>query len=720
MTTKSKQAEETLVRAGALQSAIFNSVNFSSIATDAKGVIQIFNVGAERMLGYAATDVMNKITPADICDTQELIARAEALSTELDTPIAAGFEALVYKATRGIEDIYELTYIRKDGSRFPAVVSVTALRDAQDVIIGYLLIGTDNTACKEAEASLDKEAKARLQLASVFTQAHEGIMITDATVSIIEVNDTFAEITGYSREELIGQNPSMFRSDRHSPEFFAEIWRSINTTGHWSGEAWNRRKNGEVFAGLQNMSVVRDENGAIKNYVVMCSDITLMKEHQDQLERNAQYDPLTSLPNRVLLADRLSQAMVRCQRQQQSLAVVFLDLDGFKAVNDTYGHDMGDELLIALSRHMKKALREGDTLSRFGGDEFIAVLTDLAKAGDCKPVLERLLEAAATPVTLGDAVMQVSASIGVTLYPQDGVDADQLMRHADQAMYVAKLAGKNRYNLFDTAQDKAVRIQRESLGDIRSALKRREFVLHYQPKVNMDSGEVIGVEALIRWQHPVRGLVPPLDFLPAIEGHAISLEIGEWVIDTALTQISQWQSMGIHLPISVNISAYQLQQDNFVTRLTALLTAHPEVNPRCLELEILETSALSDINEVSDTMHACRELDVRFALDDFGTGYSSLTYLRRLPAHLIKIDQSFVRDMLNDADDLAIIEGVIALAKSFKRDVIAEGVETIEHGAALLKLGCELAQGYGIAKPMPASDIPAWMSDWKLDVSWQT
>ena len=450
------------------------------------------------------------------------------------------------------------------------------------------------------------------------------------------------------------------------------------------------------------------------------ADLIVEKQEQHKmLERMAHYDILTNLPNRVLLADRLSQAMVQCQRRRQSLAVVFLDLDSFKAVNDTYGHDVGDKMLITLSSRMKDALREGDTLSRIGGDEFVAVLTDLAKVKDCQPVLKRLLKAAAIPVTVGDAVMQVSASIGVTLYPQDGVDADQLMRHADQAMYVAKQAGKNRYHLFDTAQDKAVILQRESLGNISSALERQEFELFYQPKVNMNTGDVIGVEALIRWQHPVRGLVPPLDFLPAIEGHAISLEIGEWVIKAAMTQATKWLNMGVYLPISINISAYQLQQDDFVTRLAALLAAHPKVSPRCLTLEILETSALSDIRKVSATMRACSDLGVDFALDDFGTGYSSLTYLRRLPANLIKIDQSFVRDMLIDPDDLAIVEGVIALAKSFKRDVIAEGVETIEHGTALLQLGCELAQGYGIARPMPADDIRVWMNNWKPDETWQ-
>ena len=295
------------------------------------------------------------------------------------------------------------------------------------------------------------------------------------------------------------------------------------------------------------------------------------------------------------------------------------------------------------------------------------------------------------------------------------------MRHADQAMYAAKESGKNRYHFFDVAQAIAIKSQREQLGAIRTALDEHQFVLYFQPKVNMRTGTIMGVEALIRWQHPERGLLSPLEFLPVIENNTMMIEMGEWVIDTALTQISQWQTTGIKLPISisVNIAAVDLQQTDFADRLTALLAAHPKVDPNHLELEILETSALENVEQVSKIMRTCIALGVNFALDDFGTGYSSLTYLRSLPASLIKIDQSFVRDMLVDPDDLAIIEGVISLAKSFKRDVIAEGVETVDHGTALLKLGCELAQGYGIAKPMPASDVPAWISEWKPDDAWR-
>ena len=712
--TAHKKAELALARANALQNAIFNSAQFSSIATDANGVIQIFNAGAEQMLGYSADEVINKITPADISDTQQLIARAEALSIELGTPVNPGFETLVYKASRAIHDVYELSFICKDGHHFPATVSVSPLRDEQDAIIGYLLIATNN-------AALEQAAKVRLQLAaSVFTHAAEGIAITDAEGTIIDVNDTFIDITSYSREESLGQNLCMFSSNEQSAEFYADIMQALAEKGFWIGETWNRRKNGELYAEMKTISAIRDAQGTTTNHVVLCSDITQQKEHQNQLEHMAHFDVLTGLPNRSLLADRLSQAMVQCQRRDESLAVVFLDIDNFKTINDKHSHDIGDQLLIIVSQRMKEALREGDTLARLGGDEFIAVLANLVKTEDCQPVLERLLLAAAKPVMVGEMVLQVSASIGVTLYPQDAVDADQLMRHADQAMYLAKEAGKNCYHLFDTAHDDALKIQRENIGDIRSGFNRREFVLFYQPKVNMHTGAVIGVEALIRWQHPIRGLLAPLQFLPTIEDHAISLDIGEWVIDSALTQLSFWQSIGITLPISVNISAYQLQQTNFVSRLITLLAAHPEVSSHNLELEVLETSALDDLMQVSEAMHACRELGVHFALDDFGTGYSSLTYLRRLPASVIKIDQSFVRDMLDDPDDLAIVEGVISLAKAFQREVIAEGVETIEHGTALLKMGCELAQGYGIARPMPASAIPAWLENWKPDTAWDT
>ena len=556
--------------------------------------------------------------------------------------------------------------------------------------------------------------------ASVFSNIREGVIISNPQFKIIDVNDTFTKITGYSRDEALGQNPFTLQApDRQSPESNTAMWQIVNTTGYWVGEVWNRRKNGEVYPASLTRTAVKNNDGEVTHYIAHFSDISRQIENQSQLEHMANYDVLTGLPNRALLADRLNQAIIQSNRDQSGLAVLFLDIDNFKYVNDTYGHNVGDRVLIAFSSKISEVLREGDTLARIGGDEFIAVLADLPRFEERELVLERILLAASETATVDEAIFQMSASIGVTYYPQDSVGADILMRHADQAMYLAKQAGKNRYHLFDTEYDDAVNIRRESLDSIIAALDKREFVLHYQPKVNMATGAIVGVEALIRWQHPVRGLVPPLDFLPIIEGQPTSIVLGEWVINTALDQISQWQSMGITLPISVNISAYQLQQTNFVTRLTALLANHPEVSPHSLELEVLETGVVSDINSVSVAMDACKDLGVHFALDDFGTGYSSLTHLRHLPASWIKIDQSFVRDMLDDPDDLAIIKGVISLAKAFQRNIIAEGVETIEHGTALLELGCPLAQGYGIARPMPASDIPVWMDSWKPDIAWR-
>ncbi|MFT5706500.1 MAG: diguanylate cyclase (GGDEF)-like protein, partial [Oceanospirillaceae bacterium] len=441
-------------------------------------------------------------------------------------------------------------------------------------------------------------------------------------------------------------------------------------------------------------------------------------EHQQQLEHIAHYDALTNLPNRILLAERLHQAMAQSDKTQQSLAVAYLDLDSFKIINDRYGHETGDELLIQISQRMAETIREGDTIARIGGDEFIVILAGINMAS-CEQILARLLQASMDPVTIDNVVLKTTVSIGVTLYPQDGADADQLMRHADQAMYIAKQDGKNRYHMFDIKQNTAIQTQRESLSDVKRGLELNEFVLYYQPKVNMKTGRVKGVEALIRWQHPKRVLLEPASFLPIIENHPISLDIGEWVIDTALNQYSQWQLAGLSIPVSVNVSAYQLLEESFVAKLSAALAKHPKISPRCLELEILETSALEDMVKVSSIMQACSKIGVGFSLDDFGTGYSSLTYLKRLPANILKIDQSFVRDMLEDPDDRAIVRAVIGLANAFERQVIAEGVETIDHGIQLLAMGCELAQGYGIARPMPATEIAVWMSQWKPDPAWK-
>ncbi len=577
---------------------------------------------------------------------------------------------------------------------------------------GILLFSEDITKLKETEERLRMAA-------SVFTNAREGIVITDAGGSILDVNDMFTRITGYGREEVLGKNPRILKSGLHGEEFYANMWRSLLQEGEWSGELWNRNKGGDVYAEMKTITSVRDESGKLVRYVALFSDITQMKKHAQQLEHVTHYDLLTNLPNRALLADRLQQAMAQAKRRGQNVAVAYLDLDGFKEVNDKHGRDVGDRLLTSLAFNMKCALREGDTLARIGGDEFAAVMLDLNDTESSAPILVQMMEAAAERVQIGDLGLCVSASIGVAYYPQPGeVDADLLLRQADQAMYQAKLAGGNRYHVFDPDQDHSVRGRHENVERIRHALASQELVLYYQPKVNMRTGVVVGAEALIRWQHPERGLLPPGMFLPVIEDHPLAVEVGEWVIESALSQMDRWREAGLEMPVSVNVGALQLQQVDFVDRLSCLLAAHPGVKPFSLEIEVLETSALQDVMKAAQVLNACHAIGVAFALDDFGTGYSSLIYLKRLPATILKIDQSFVSDMLDDPENLNILEGILGLASAFHRQVIAEGVETVEHGLMLLQLGCELAQGYGIARPMPASDVPAWVSIWKPDPGW--
>ena len=577
---------------------------------------------------------------------------------------------------------------------------------------GYLLV-------EHEPINRQKVIESRLRLmANIFKNAKEGIFITDTNGIILEVNETFTEITGYSREEVLGQNPRILKSGRQSDEFYASLWHDISVKGHWYGEVWNRRKNGEVYAEMASINAVTNEAGENQNYVAIFSDITWIKEHERQLKHIAHYDALTGLPNRVLLADRLSQAMDEALRRGKILTIAYLDLDGFKQINDDHGHGIGDDILIILTKRFINALRDGDTLARIGGDEFIAVISDLDKPHDCEPILNDLLLAAREPIEINDEWIVLSASIGATIYPQDTAEGEQLLRHADQAMYMAKLSGKNCYHLFDISLDLAIKTRRESLEQIRHALQEKQFVLYYQPKVNMKTGVVIGVEALIRWRHPNRGLIAPVHFLPIIEEHSEAVVLGEWVIQEALKQMHEWNLVGIRLKISVNIGARQIQQSDFVSRLSEILKENPLISATDLELEILETSALEDLAKVSSVMQACKKIGVQFAIDDFGTGYSSLTYLKHLPADILKIDQSFVKDMLLYPDDMAIVKGVIGLVAAFQRDVIAEGVESIEHGASLIKLGCFMGQGYGIAKPMPPEDLPMWLTNWKPDSTW--
>ncbi|WP_263263955.1 GGDEF and EAL domain-containing protein [Pseudomonas sp. RIT-PI-S] len=658
------------------------------------GVVQAVNLRAEQLLRVPR---------------QQLLGRRFDRWVQPDD--REGWRGLFVRACRDTAaQEADLRLLRGDGEPLPAHLDCVRQSDGPRLV---RLTVTDLSARRKAEETLTLAA-------NVFTHAHEGIMITNASGDIVDVNDAFQTITGYSRAEVLGRNPRLLASGLTTRGVYGGLWRALTEEGFWKGELWNRRRSGEIFVAGQTITAIRDPHGRVQHYVALFTDVTELREHQNRLETIAHYDALTQLPNRVLLGERMQQAFARARHSKRMLAVAYLDLDGFKDVNDTHGHATGDRVLTAVAQRMKHTLREGCTLSRLGGDEFVILITELEQSHDTAPMLDRLLGAASKPVRVDGLQLSLTASMGVTFYPQgQDVSADQLLRQADQAMYQAKVGGKNRYCFFDPEQELGLRVYNARVERILLALHRHEFVLYYQPKVNMRSGEILGVEALIRWQHPEEGLVQPESFLPIIENSQLSQMVGEWVIGRALRQAQTWAACGFCLPISVNVGGWQLQQPDFVARLRRQLEACPGLPRGMLMIEILETSALKDMDRVSETICACKELGVGFALDDFGTGYSSLTYLKRLPVCQLKIDQTFVQGLLEDNDDLSILLAITSLAKAFKREVIAEGVDTVGHGVRLLELGCELAQGFCIAKPMPAAAVPEWAMNWRPSLRWQ-
>ncbi|MBX2808358.1 MAG: EAL domain-containing protein [Cellvibrionaceae bacterium] len=582
--------------------------------------------------------------------------------------------------------------------------------DAHNNIIG--ISGTLNNITKRRQAYDELKL-----IASVYTHAREGIMITTEEGNIIEVNPAFLAITGYARQQVIGKNLRAIRSYQHSPGFYIDLWRGLKKEGYWSGDIRNQHFNGQPYTISLTLSAVLNENGKIQSYVGLFSDITERQAHQEQLEHIAHFDALTDLPNRLMLLKGLEEAI---SQPEQNLAVVYLDLDGFKEINDNYGHAVGDKFLRDIAKKMQRCLRQEDMIGRLGGDEFVAVLMGVSASDRELPLLKRLLEAASTQVYIDGYKLQASASLGVTFYPQDeSITADKLLRQADQAMYEAKLAGRNQCRIFDTLKDSLLQGQNKHLERIRNALLADEFTLYYQPKVNMYTGELRGVEALIRWQDPARGLLLPSEFIPLIEDSDLAIDLGNWVINRALKQIGQWQKQGLNTKVSVNISGYQLLQINFVSKLQQLIRQHENININALEIEVLESNALEDIEHISAVIRQCQALNINFALDDFGTGYSTLTYLKHLPASQLKIDRSFVHDLLDNPDNVAIVDSVMGLANAFQREVIAEGVETVTQGKLLLQLGCELAQGNYIAQPMPPEKLLYWSKTWQPDASWK-
>lgn len=463
---------------------------------------------------------------------------------------------------------------------------------------------------------------------------------------------------------------------------------------------------------------ISDCDGIPNGAMITASDVTELVEQEQQLRQLAHYDALTQLPNRVLLAERMRLTLARSQRTGEMVAVCMLDLDGFKLVNDSFGHKVGDQLLREVSQRLLDCLRADDTASRLGGDEFALLICGFNRLSECEQALSRLISSLAKPYHVGGQTARISASIGVTLFPDDGNDPDILLRHADQAMYQAKLSGKNRFKFFDFGQDQRIQANQGALRKIAKAIETGQFQLYYQPIVDCRNGRIDGAEALIRWNHPILGTLSPSEFLPLIEQDDLIVSLGEWVIQEALRQIGAWHEAGLNLRVSVNIAARQLHRHDFAAKLKQYLAAQPFNPANRLEIEIVESMALEDVNAVCDTIRECHQMGVMVALDDFGTGYSSLVHIKRLAADVLKIDQTFVLDMLSDPDNLAIVEGVVGLASAFKRRVVAEGVESIDHIFMLLELGCDAMQGYGLARPMPAEKFFAWARTFVPDPRW--
>ena len=541
----------------------------------------------------------------------------------------------------------------------------------------------------------------------------------------VDCNEAAVQMMGYTnRQELLSTKSADF-SPILQPDGRESIVKAREAIATTYSEGSNRfewnycRKDGQAFPVEVIMTAIMDGDREVLHFI--WRDIAELKKQQAALKELAHYDNLTGLPNRVLFADHFELAVAQNKRSKKLLAICFVDIDNFKPVNDGFGHDVGDKLLIQIASRMTAAVRAEDTVSRAGGDEFTLLLGGLESYLKCEQLVRRILNKLSAPYIIGEhEFTSISASIGISMFPGDNVnvDIDSLVRQADHAMYTAKEAGKNRFSFFDTDTARSSQEHQVFLTQVSNAITSNEFVLYYQPKINMRTGKMFGAEALIRWEHPTDGLLVPFSFLPKLEHTAVIIDIGHWVLDQALIQIEEWLKEGKSWVVSINIDAYHFTQAGFLDELKRALALHPAAPPELLEIEILETVAFDDLKRVSTLIHECQTLGVSFSLDDFGTGYSSLAYLKGLPVERLKIDRSFVRDMLEDEHDLALIEAIISLSTAFKREIIAEGVETTKHGIELIKLGCENAQGYAIAKPMPAKDILSWEENYQANPAW--
>jgi diguanylate cyclase (GGDEF)-like protein/PAS domain S-box-containing protein len=682
---KELQEREDLVR------LLLESTAEAIYGVDSKGRCIFANPACARLLGYARSD--------------ELLGRQIhelAHHSHADGSVYDEAECPIYHAFREGRPVYvdSEVFWRPDGSSFPVEYWSYPMRQAGQVV-GVVVTFFD------LSERLRGEAKSRLA-ATVFESTHEGVMIADADGRILAVNQAFTRVTGYEEEEAVGQASNLLQSGRHGPDFYAAMWRTLDEAGHWQGEIWNRRKTGEVYPELLSISAVHDQHGAVCNFVGVFTDISQIKESEAKLAHLAHYDPLTELPNRLLLSSRLHHAIEQAQRQDERVAILFLDLDRFKNVNDSLGHQAGDELLQAVTKRLVHRLRVEDTLARLGGDEFVVLLERLQEPRDAALVARSMLDALAEPFILSRGhEVYIGASIGISLFPDDGMDVAQLIQHADVAMYQSKDQGRNAYGFYTQALTENANQRLEMETKLRRALERNEFVLHYQPQVSLTDGRLIGAEVLVRWQRSGEGLIPPNQFIPLAEETGLIVPLGEWVLREACAQWARWLKEG-HAPITlaVNISPRQFRHQDLVRVVDRVLT-ETGMPASALELELTEGALMHQGVEAENTLRELKRLGVALAIDDFGTGYSSLAYLKRFPIDRLKIDQSFVRDISVDANGNELVSTIIAMARNLNLQVLAEGVETAEQLAFLMDKECDAYQGYLFSRPVPVEEFEA-------------
>ena len=581
------------------------------------------------------------------------------------------------------------------------IFSMTGVKADKDAIYLY---GQDITDRKRHDEKLQL-------LASVFESTIEGIIVTDPTGKILQVNPAFSAISGYRPEEALGENPRILQSGRHGDDFYREMWESLEYRGRWSGQLWNRRKNGEAYPQWLSISAIKDSRGRTVNYVGIFHDITDIKHKEERIKHRAEHDPLTGLPNRALFYDRLHMSVARARRNKEMVALLFMDLDNFKDVNDSLGHAVGDLLLKEVAKRLVSTLRSEDTVARLGGDEFTAILPDTSGRQEGTQAAGRIIEAISAPINIGEHELHVGVSIGITLYPLDGRDSETLVKNADMAMYRAKNAGRNNYQVFSPNMNAEALKRLEMDRALRKALERQEFVLYYQPKVNLETGRMFGMEALVRWDRPGLGRFAPPDFIPWAEQSGLTARIGEWVLKTACRQTKAWHKAGYDfLDVAVNLSPRHFIAKNLVEMVWEALK-ESGLPPHHLELEFTESAVVEDVEEAIRIMEDLREMGVRLYMDDFGTGYSSLAFLTRFPIHALKIDRSFVQDIPDNKNDIAIATAIVSMARSLGLQVVAEGVETEAQLRFLHSLECDAIQGYLYSPPLPPEELEKLLAE---------